>query len=81
MRKDISAELEKFDDGKKVQNPGRLGGVAMAGSPASMMEYMDEYIQSGANYFVCSFQWGSISNEEAQQSIELFINEVMPKYI
>jgi len=81
LRKDISAELEKFDDGKKVQNPGRLGGVAMAGSPASMMEYMDEYIQSGANYFVCSFQWGSISNEEAEQSIELFINEVMPKYV
>ena len=81
LRKDISAELEKFDDGKKVQNPGRLGGVAMAGSPASMMEYMDEYIESGANYFVCSFQWGSISNEEAEQSIELFINEVMSKYI
>ena len=53
----------------------------MAGSPASMMEYMDEYIESGANYFVCSFQWGSISNEEAEQSIELFINEVMSKYI
>ena len=81
LRKDISAELEKFDDGKKVQNPGRLGGVAMAGSPASMMEYMDEYIESGANYFVCSFQWGSISNEEAEQSIELFTNEVMSKYL
>ena len=41
---------------------------------------MDEYMSTGANYFVCSFQWGSLSNEQAMQSLELFVSEVMPHY-
>jgi len=46
-----------------------------------MREYLDEYIQSGANYYVCSFQWGSITSEEAMRSIQLFTEEVMPHYV
>ena len=41
---------------------------------------MDEYIATGANYFVCSFQWGDLSHAQAMRSIELFATEVMPKY-
>jgi hypothetical protein len=54
--------------------------VALAGSPAALREYMDEYVASGANYFVCSFQWGDITHEDAMRSIELFASEVMPVY-
>jgi hypothetical protein len=41
---------------------------------------MDEYVATGANYFVCSFQWGDISHQDAMRSIELFATEVMPRY-
>ena len=80
LRRDIDAELERFDVHKKAPNPNRLGGVALAGSPAAVREYMDEYVASGANYFVCSFQWGDLSHQQAMRSIELFAAEVMPLY-
>jgi hypothetical protein len=41
---------------------------------------MDEYLATGANYFVCSFQWGDLSHAQAMRSIELFATEVMPHY-
>jgi len=79
-RRDISAELERFDAQKRGSHPNRLGGVALAGGPAAVREYMDEYVATGANYFVCSFQWGDLSHEQAMRSIELFATEVMPRY-
>jgi hypothetical protein len=42
---------------------------------------MDEYVATGANYFVCSFQWGDLNHEQAMQSLELFATEVMPHYV
>jgi alkanesulfonate monooxygenase SsuD/methylene tetrahydromethanopterin reductase-like flavin-dependent oxidoreductase (luciferase family) len=81
-RKDIDAELERFDEqkGEKL-DPTRLGGVALAGSPDSVRRYMAEYLATGANYFVCSFQWGDLSHETAMRSIDLFTKEVMPHYV
>lgn len=81
MRRDIEAELERFDQHAHQPHPNRLGGVALAGSPAAVHEYMREYVASGANYFVCSFQWGDLSHEQAMRSIELFAKEVMPRYV
>ena len=80
MRRDISAELERFDEQKQRGHPNRLGGVALAGSPVAVREYLDEYLATGANYLVCSFQWGDLSHEQAMRSIELFATEVMPGY-
>ncbi|HSE87745.1 MAG TPA: LLM class flavin-dependent oxidoreductase [Candidatus Binatia bacterium] len=80
MRRDIDAELERFDQQARREHSNRLGGVALAGTPAAVREYMDEYVATGANYFVCSFQWGDLSHEQAMRSIELFATEVMPQY-
>jgi alkanesulfonate monooxygenase SsuD/methylene tetrahydromethanopterin reductase-like flavin-dependent oxidoreductase (luciferase family) len=80
MRRDIDAELERFDQQGRREHPNRLGGVALAGTPAAVREYMDEYVATGANYFVCSFQWGDLRHEQAMRSIELFATEVMPRY-
>jgi alkanesulfonate monooxygenase SsuD/methylene tetrahydromethanopterin reductase-like flavin-dependent oxidoreductase (luciferase family) len=79
-RRDIDAELERFDQQARREHPNRLGGVALAGTPATVREYMDEYVATGANYFVCSFQWGDLSHAQAMRSIELFTTEVMPRY-
>jgi len=80
LRRDIDAELERFDQVKRGTHPNRLGGVALAGTPRAVCEYMDEYLATGANYFVCSFQWGDLSHAQAMRSIELFSREVMPRY-
>ncbi len=79
-RRDIEAELERFSEQKRRPHPNRIGGVALAGSPAAVREYMEEYVATGANYFVCSFQWGDLTHEQAMRSIELFATEVMPRY-
>ena len=31
-------------------------------------------------HFVCCFQWGDLSHEQAMRSIELFATEIMPRY-
>ena len=62
-------------------NPGGISSLVVAGSPASMRAYLDEYVETGANYFVCSFQWGDLTHEQAIRSIELFAAEVMPYYV
>jgi alkanesulfonate monooxygenase SsuD/methylene tetrahydromethanopterin reductase-like flavin-dependent oxidoreductase (luciferase family) len=80
MRRDIDAELERFDQVKHGTHPNRLGGVALAGTPAAVREYMDEYLETGANYFVASFQWGDLTHAQAMRSIELFSSDVMPRY-
>jgi alkanesulfonate monooxygenase SsuD/methylene tetrahydromethanopterin reductase-like flavin-dependent oxidoreductase (luciferase family) len=79
-RRDIDAELERFDQQARREHPNRLGGVALAGTPDAVREYMDEYLATGANYFVCSFQWGDLSHAQAMRSIELFATDVMPRY-
>jgi len=81
LRRDIDAELERFDQQRSRPHPNRLGGVALAGAPAAVREYMEEYVATGANYLVCSFQWGDLTHEHAMRSIELFASEVMPRYV
>ena len=81
LRRDIDSELERFDQQKPGRaHPNRVGGVALAGSPAAVREYMDEYLTTGANYFVCSFQWGDLTHAQTMRSLELFATEVMPHY-
>ena len=71
----------QLKEGKQSrQNPGGLSTTSIAASPESMREFLDEYIETGANYFVCSFQWGDLSHEQAMRSIDLFTKEVMPHY-
>lgn len=80
-RRDIEAAIERFDQHTDRSVLGRFGGVALAGSPESVREYMEAYVATGANYFVCSFQWGDLTHEQAMRSVELFTSEVMPHYV
>ena len=86
-RRDLDASLEELERQERQRRTSGLGGLggagfgAIAGSPATVREYMDEYLETGANYFVCSFQWGDLSHEQAMQSLELFAAEVMPHYV
>ena len=42
--------------------------------------YFDEYLTTGANYMVLSFQWGSLSHSQAMRSIRLFREHLMPRF-
>ena len=73
---------------RRRANPGGVGGdgrgagfSVMAGTPDSIRTYMDEYVATGANYCVCSFQWGNLTHEHAMRSIDLFVDQVMPHYL
>jgi len=88
-RRDLASTLEDEERIERrdnlrgrVANPagGGAGFGSVAGSPETIRKYMDEYVATGANYFVGAFQWGDLSHEQAMRSIELFTNEVMPHY-
>ncbi|HUC10989.1 MAG TPA: LLM class flavin-dependent oxidoreductase, partial [Stellaceae bacterium] len=56
-------------------------GDAIAGTPAQVRDYIAREIEmAGVNYYVCDFAFGTISQEEAMRSIELFAEEVMPAF-
>jgi alkanesulfonate monooxygenase SsuD/methylene tetrahydromethanopterin reductase-like flavin-dependent oxidoreductase (luciferase family) len=72
---------------RRRATPGGTGGdgrgagfSVIAGTPDSIRPYMDEYVATGANYFVCSFQWGGLTHDQAMRSIALFVEEIMPHY-
>jgi alkanesulfonate monooxygenase SsuD/methylene tetrahydromethanopterin reductase-like flavin-dependent oxidoreductase (luciferase family) len=79
--RDLYASSERSEEQERRRlNPGGLSSRVIAASPASMHAYMDEYVETGANYFICSFQWGDLTHAQAMRSIDLFASEVMPHY-
>lgn len=54
-------------------------GEALAGSPETVARVLCEQLEeSGANYMVCRFAWGDLSEAEMLQSVDLFASRVMP---
>ena len=55
------------------------GETILIGSVAKVREQIQRVVaESGINYFVGSFAWGSLSPAQSRRSLELFISEVMP---
>jgi alkanesulfonate monooxygenase SsuD/methylene tetrahydromethanopterin reductase-like flavin-dependent oxidoreductase (luciferase family) len=55
--------------------------AAIFGSPATVREKIAAYFeQSGCEYLVLSFAWGSLSYEQSRRSLDLFASEVMPHF-
>ncbi|MQF69255.1 LLM class flavin-dependent oxidoreductase [SAR202 cluster bacterium AD-804-J14_MRT_500m] len=68
------------DPGQVTDQPQNAPFRVIAGTPSTLRQYLDEYLKTGANYFVCAFQFGDMKSSIANQSIDLFLNEVMPYY-
>jgi alkanesulfonate monooxygenase SsuD/methylene tetrahydromethanopterin reductase-like flavin-dependent oxidoreductase (luciferase family) len=85
-RRDLDRALEELSEQERQSRarrrrfPGEIAPGVMAGSPASIRAFMEEYTATGANYMVCSFQWGDLSHTQAMRSIELWASEIMPLY-
>jgi alkanesulfonate monooxygenase SsuD/methylene tetrahydromethanopterin reductase-like flavin-dependent oxidoreductase (luciferase family) len=74
------SEQERETRARRRRFPGEIAPGVMAGSPAAVRGFMEEYAATGANYMVCSFQWGNLSHAQAMRSIELWATEVMPHH-
>jgi alkanesulfonate monooxygenase SsuD/methylene tetrahydromethanopterin reductase-like flavin-dependent oxidoreductase (luciferase family) len=85
-RRDLEASLQELSDAEREQrarrrrHPGEIAPGVMAGAPESIRVFMDEYVATGANYMVCSFQWGNLTHAQAMRSVELWATEIMPHY-
>lgn len=54
-------------------------GEALAGSPETVARVLGEQLEaSGANYMVCRFAFGDLTEAEMFQSVDLFVSRVMP---
>ncbi len=84
-RRDLDASLEELTAEEREARdrrravPGPIPGV-LVGTPDSVIPFMDEYMSTGADYFVCSFQFGDLSHANAMESIALWRSEIMPRY-
>lgn len=56
-------------------------GLHVVGSPQSVKRQVQEHLQrTGANYFVGSFFFGTLTTEQTLRSLRLFAEEVMPAF-
>ena len=56
-------------------------GDAVAGTPARVRDFIAREIEeTGVNYYVCDFAFGTMTLEEAMRSVDLFAREVMPAF-
>ncbi len=90
---DRAADAERYTsnvtkDKYLEKEPGNIGESnksagfrAVAGTPEMICDYLDAYLETEANYFVCAFHFGNMPDEVAQRSIRLFVDKVMPKYV
>jgi alkanesulfonate monooxygenase SsuD/methylene tetrahydromethanopterin reductase-like flavin-dependent oxidoreductase (luciferase family) len=55
--------------------------VALVGTPDRVREQIAEYVEtSGCNYLVVQPHFGTMTHEQAQRSLRLFADEVMPAF-
>jgi alkanesulfonate monooxygenase SsuD/methylene tetrahydromethanopterin reductase-like flavin-dependent oxidoreductase (luciferase family) len=84
-RRDLDASLQKLAEEERAQRDARRrspGGIPgfVVGTPETVRGYFEEYLTTGADYMVLSFQWGSLSHEQAMRSIRLFKEELAPRF-
>jgi alkanesulfonate monooxygenase SsuD/methylene tetrahydromethanopterin reductase-like flavin-dependent oxidoreductase (luciferase family) len=74
------SESELAERSQRRRAPGGINAGVMAGTPETIKPWLAEYLTTGANYLVISFQWGDISHEDAMRSVKLWTEEVMPTF-
>jgi alkanesulfonate monooxygenase SsuD/methylene tetrahydromethanopterin reductase-like flavin-dependent oxidoreductase (luciferase family) len=77
---DAARRQRRAEPGQVTDAAKSAGFRVIAGTPETIRTYLDEYLTTGANYFVCAFHFGNMPESIAERSIDLFIDEVMPAY-
>jgi alkanesulfonate monooxygenase SsuD/methylene tetrahydromethanopterin reductase-like flavin-dependent oxidoreductase (luciferase family) len=87
-RRDLDSAIEQAhieqsvleEQRQRRRHPGGIAAGIVAGTPDSIRPFMDEYMTTGANYFLLGVQFGDLTHEKAMQTLRLFSEEVMPDY-
>ena len=77
---DPQRRQRRAEPGQVTDAAKSAGFRVIAGTPDTIRTYLDEYLTTGANYFVCAFHFGNMPESIAERSIDLFIDDVMPAY-
>ena len=65
---------EEFDEAE-------ASGRAVAGAPAKVRDFLARDLpESGANYLLCRFAFGSLTRAQMERSIDLFTRHVMGEF-
>ena len=60
--------------------PCLAGETILVGSVDKVRDQIQQLVsESGINYFVGSFAWGSLSPKDSQQSLDLFTSQIVPQ--
>ena len=73
------SEAEREARAARRSNPGGISDLVLAGTPESIDRYMSEYVSTDANYLMANFEWGNLTHEIATRSVQLWIDEVVPR--
>ena len=61
---------------------GIAAETVLVGSPQRIREQVTRLVaESGINYFIGAFAWGTLSHTQSKRSLELFAEEVMPALV
>ena len=72
---------ERYADRRNFDDELQRGRVVV-GSPGTVREQLTAYVQeSGANYVIGCFAFGSMPLEQVLESVELFAREVIPAFV
>ena len=53
----------------------------LVGSPDRVRDQIARLLDTtGANYVICSFAWGDLTQDQSRRSIDLFAEKVMPAF-
>jgi len=74
-------QLRRQEPGDVAEQNKTSNFRVIAGTPDTIRTYLDEYLTTGANYFVCAFHFGNMDSSIAEHSIDLFVQDVMPHYV
>jgi alkanesulfonate monooxygenase SsuD/methylene tetrahydromethanopterin reductase-like flavin-dependent oxidoreductase (luciferase family) len=68
-------------DGFFAWEPAVQSQTVIFGSPARVRAQMTQLLEeTGCNYAICSFAWGTFPHEQTLHSLRLFAEEVMPAF-
>ena len=68
-------------DGLFDWDTGILGETILIGSPRTVREKIERLIaESGCNYVIGAFAWGTLTQAQSLRSLELFATQVMPGF-
>jgi alkanesulfonate monooxygenase SsuD/methylene tetrahydromethanopterin reductase-like flavin-dependent oxidoreductase (luciferase family) len=68
-------------DGLFAWETSMQADTILFGSPSRVREHVGRLLQeSGCNYVICVFAWGSLPHEQTMRSLKLFAQEVMPAF-